>query len=490
MSIPPPRWPGLPALGGGALAVLYIVFYLAYPATPGGTLEPCCFRGWIDWGDQGFYYRSARALWSGDLDEGQHWYPLGYPLLGAPFTFLGNHPFFFVDLIALIAAYAGFIAFARRIGVSPAMAAFLFLLTTCADTVMFEQWVIPWTTTPAAAVIWGLLAIGAGHLQGDRRPLLLGVLAGALPLLRPTDAVLSAICLAWLAVADLVAKRLRPRDVLLVSAGVAVPLLPYLALHLAVYGPHLSKYMIVSRMMGFTTHDLIWRAYVLLIEPRQWFFDGHGLMQHRQWLLFGFAGAVWILRRGGPAAMLGACLIAQFVLYLCYVDLLPTGLWKYMNIHYFKWMFPGFGLLAWLLLQALVRRRPSAWATLTAIFLLSCVQVTPRPAGPLEPAKMVDIPGPKATEADTTLELALFVVDDLGIAPNAVMMRAFPFPEGDGVRLIGIRRDLVGEIRRGFSPGPDISTASGPQRRWAEHVGFGYPCWLLLRACKKSAAWP
>jgi len=485
------RWLGSPAICGAALlAVLYTGFYLANPATPGNNPDPCCIHGWIDWGDQQLYYRSARALWAGDLDPAQHFIPLGYAILAAPFTFLGSHAFFLVDLIALVAVYAAFIVFAGRIGVSPAVAAVLFLLTCCADTFLFEQWVIPWMTTPAAAFIWGLLAVSAGHLQGDRRPFLLGLLAGALPSVRPIDGMVGGICLAWVALADLRSGRLRWRDVLLVTAGVAVPVLLYLALHLAIYGPHLTQYMLISRLIGFTVHNLVWRVYVLLIEPRQWFFSGQGLMQHRQWLLFGFAGALWALRRGAAAALLAACLIAYGVLYLCYVDLLPTGLWKYMNVNYFKWMFPGFGLLAWLLLGELFRRQRLAWAALAAVFLLSCIRVTPRPAGPHELANMVDIPGPAATDADTMLETRLSVVDDLGVAPNLFVMRAFPFPSGDGVRLIGLRRDFLGTVKRGISPGPDISVATGPQRRWAEHIGFGYPCWLFLRACKKSAAWP
>jgi hypothetical protein len=484
-------WRITPAtMAGFLLTILYTGFYLGNPATPGNQSDPCCITGWIVWIDQGLYYKSAAALAAGNLDPALHWYPLGYAVLAAPFTFLGSHPFFFVDLIALIAAYTAFILFARRVAVPPGMAAVLFLLTSCADTAVFEQWAIPWTSTPAAAVIWGLLAISAGHLQGDRRPFLLGVLAGSLPLLRPTDAIVCVICLAWCAVADLRSGRLRWRDVLLVAAGIAMPVLPYLALHLAIYGPQPSQYMLGSRVVGFTVHNLVWRAYVLLIEPRQWFFSGQGLMQHRQWLLFGFAGAFWALRRGDAVALLAACLIAYGGLYLCYVDLLPTSLWTYKAIHYFKWTFPGLGLLAWLLLGALFRRQRLAWTALAVVFLLSCIRVTPRPADSHELANMVDIPGPAATDGDTMMEPRLFVVDDLGIVQNVTVMRAFPFPSGDGVRLIGLRRDFLGTIKRGFSVGPDIAASTGPQRRWAEQIGFGYPCWLFLRACKKSAAWP
>jgi hypothetical protein len=249
--------------------------------------------------------------------------------------------------------------------------------------------------------------------------------------------------------------------------------------------------MVMSRQIGFTVHNPIWRAYVLLIEPRQWFFEGQGLMRRMPWLLFGFSGAVWALRRGGAASLLAACLLAYGILFTCYVDLLPTSLWKYKNIHYFKWTFPGLGLLAWLLLGALFRRQKFAWAVLGAVFLVSCVRVMPRPAGPDELANVVDIPGPAATEANTTMEALFTVIDDLGPVENIHVMRAYPFPAGDGVRLVGLRRDFLGEVKRGFSAGPDLSAATQPQRRWAEHIGFGYPCWLPPSStCKKSKPLP
>jgi hypothetical protein len=485
------RWLKSPAICGGfLLAVLYAGFYLANPATPGNRFDPCCITGWIGWGDQGLYYKSTMALAAGNLDPALHWYPLGYALLAAPFAFLGNHPFFPVDLVSLIAAYAAFILFAHRIGISSTIAALIFLLTSCADSIVFEQWAIPWNTTPAAAVIWGLLAVGASWLQGRRRPLLLGLLAGALPLIRPTDGIVSAICLLWIAVADLRGGRLKWRDAILVMVGVAVPILPYLALHLAIYGLNPTQYMLNSRAVGFTMHNPIWRAYVLLIEPRQWFFTGQGLMRRMPWLLFGFAGALWAWRRGGASALLSACLIAYCTLFLCYVDLLPTGLWNYKNIHYFKWALPGFGLLVWLLLGELFRKRPLAWGALAAVLLLSCIRVTPRPAGPDELANVVDIPGPAATEGNTTMRPQLMVTDELGALPNIMTMRAFPFPSGDGVRLIGLRRDFLGTVQ--WVPGLALDMPAGapPQRRWAEHIGFGYPCWLPPGSCKKLVVGP
>jgi hypothetical protein len=469
---------------GFLLVILYVGFYLANPATPGNRFDPCCITGWIGWWDQGRYYDSTRALAAGNLDPGQHWYPLGYAILAVPFHFLGNHPFFPVDLISLLVAYTAFILFAVRVGVSASIAAAIFLLTSCLDSILFEQWAIPWNTSPSAALIWTLLAVGAAHLQGGRRPFLLGILAGALPAIRPTDAILGAICLAWLAVADLRASRLTMRACALAAAGAAVPVLLYGALYLEIYGLHPTAYMLNSQNIGFTIHNPIWRAYVLLIEPRQWFFAGQGLLNRIPWLIFGFAGALWAWRRAGALALLSACLTAYCLLFLCYVDLLPTGLWRYLNIHYFKWTLPGFGLLAWLLLGELRLRGQTAWGALAIVLLLSCIRVTPRPASADEPAAAVDLMGIAATEGNTTMNPELIAIDTSGAAPNITTMRAFPLPDGDGARLIGLRRDFSGPVV--WAPDHGLSQKAGaPQFRWAEAIGFGYPCWLPPYPCKK-----
>jgi len=474
------------AWGATALVLLYAGFYLGDPATPGNRFDACCIKGWIGWTDQGLYYASAAAFATGNLESSQHWYPLGYALLAAPFGFLRSHRFFLVDLACLMITYRAFLAFARRAGLSAIAAVVIFLLTICLDPRLFKQWAIPWNTSPAAAAIWTLLAVGAAHLQGRRRPFLLGVLACAIPAFRPTDAIIGAVCLSWLAAADLRSSRLRWRDVMLVTAGVGTVALPYAALHLAIYGPRMSSYMLNSRSVGFTLHDPVWRAFVLLIEPRRWFFAGQGLIERVPWLLLGFAGTFTAWRRGGAPALLAACLTAYCLLMLSYVDLLPTGLWRYFNIHYFKWTLPGFGLLAWLLVRDLRGHSRLAWGALAIVLMLSCVRVIPRPAAPNEAAVAVDIPGPPETEKDTTMTPSLAAVDAVGLLQNVTVMRAFPLPGGDGVRLIGLRRDLQGDVRWAEGHGLPMPANPLPQQRWAEKISFGYPCWLPPHPCKKE----
>ena len=476
--------------GAFLLTLLYIGYYLGDPATPGNRFDACCASGWIGWWDQGRYYESAGALAAGNLDPARHWYPLGYAVLAAPFGFLRSHPFFPVDLVNLLSTYAAFILFARRVAITATVAAIIFLLTGCLDSMLFKQWAIPWNTSPSAALIWGLLAVSAAYLQGQRRPFLLGALAGALPLIRPTDGIIGAICLVWLAATDLRAARLRRRDLGLIIAGLALPVLPYAALYLAIYGLHPTAYMINSGNIELTVHNPIWRACVLLIEPRQWFFAGSGILSRIPWLLLGFAGALWAWRKGGVLALLSVCLTAYCLFFLCYIDLLPTGLWRYFNVHYFKWTLPGFGLLGWLLLGDLRLRRRTAWVALAVVLILSCIRVTPRPAVPNEPAVAVDIPGPAATEGNTTMNPELAVADADGVISNITMMRAFPFPSSNGVRLIALRRDFADPVDWRAGHGLDMPAGAPPQRRWAESIAIGFPCWLPPHICRKPVSAP
>ncbi len=276
------------------------------------------------------------------------------------------------------------------------------------------------------------------------------------------------------------------RDIALVVAGLALPILPYAALYLVIYGLHPTAYMINSGSIGLTLHNPVWRAYVLLIEPRQWFFAGEGVLERIPWLLFGFAGALWAWRRGAALALLSVCLIAYCLFFLCYVDLLPTGLWRYFNIHYFKWTLPGFGLLGWRLLGELRLGGRTAWAALAVVFLLSCIRVTPRPAGAEEAANVVDMPGPAATEGNTTMNPELAIARCVGDDPQHHRDAGLPATVGrrgaaDRVEAGFHRRSRMDYRARRMGAG-HAGGRGFLQRRWAEQIGFGYPCWLPLHA--------
>ena len=143
-----------------------------------------------------------------------------------------------------------------------------------------------------------------------------------------------------------------------------VPLMAYGALYLAIYGPHLSEYMRVAGAIGSARfHNFGLKALFIFVDPRAWIGGGEGLLQRCPWLVLGLAGIPVALRRPVPA-MLAVALVVHEILYLSYIDLLPTRFWRYDNVHYWLFAFPGFALLGFLLLRDLYRpgggRRPAA----------------------------------------------------------------------------------------------------------------------------------
>jgi hypothetical protein len=259
--------------------------------------------------------------------------------------------------------------------------------------------------------------------------------------------------------------------------------LPIAALHLAIYGLAQSSYMRSSAQIGFTLHDLGWKAYVLLLDPYPWFADGQGLLQRAPWIALGMAGLVPALVQGPKTRMLAAMLIVHGVLYVAYADLWPTGLWRFLNIHYFVWAIPGYALLAGLLLRDLARpgrTRRVAWASLVATTIVLCVRVLPKAVPDDRPAKAVDFAGPLPPFIDTFLMGRLALRDGRGVLHDYTDFRALLYP--GGVRVMALRRDLVGPIEWLPGDAPQGFEGTHPGVRWTTSIRLVWPPQWLQQA--------
>jgi hypothetical protein len=445
------------------------------------------------------YLRASQAFAAHDLDPAKHWYPAGYALLGAPFMrAMPMHPFYFVDLACLCAAFLGFAAVARRFGVGLYWSFALFLLPF-ADHRMLDSWVAPWSSTPVAAMLWLLLALVGAKLAEERPRLwrvgMIGVLAALVAAFRPTDLVAAGCIVGVALVHDLVRRQLRWQTLFALAAGGGAVLAAYVALYWSIYGWHLSGYMAVSRTLGFYFGNLGFKAYVLLIDPQSWFgFDAEnwhqGLLLRAPWLVLGLAGfAVAPLCLRGPARWLAAALIvatvAHIVLYLSYTDLLATGIWRYWNIHYLKWLYPGMALLGLIALRELATgRRYIAFASVVAALLVTSVRIVPKPAAANEPYRMAEVIGPRHSWTEAYFELPT-LQDSQGRLPTLQAVRATPLT--NGLRVWAIRRDMSGPL----SWAPDAGDGLGPitgQRHFRAALRFGWPCYLVPRSCSVASA--
>jgi hypothetical protein len=75
----------------GLTLVLTAVFLIAHSHYTGLPAAGAETGGWRGWADQSRYIEAARAWAAWDLTPARHWYPPGYPLMGAPFLRITPH---------------------------------------------------------------------------------------------------------------------------------------------------------------------------------------------------------------------------------------------------------------------------------------------------------------------------------------------------------------------------------------------------------------
>ncbi len=344
---------------------------------------------WNGWADQELYVQAARAWAHGHLDPSLHHYPPGYALIAAPFVYLTpSQPFLVPDLMCSGGALILFTRVARRM--APCMphvdaaAALSFLVSTAVGGHAVNNWVVPWTTTPAAPLLLLCLLFALRYDAGGKpRDLsMLGLAGGLCAMVRPTDAALVfAICSVFCAVTLLAS---RPgyaaviRGVLWLAGGLLLGLLPGIAAHLLVHGFSTGGYVGGSAAVGFEWRLIPLRWVTLAISPRPLFPQGTGMLAVFPWLLPGIGGMMFSAASKRPPAaanrLVAVTVCCYWLLYLSYRDLHTYGLWRFHNIHYFKWTFPFLAFWTVVLARAIVASA-TRWvglAALAAATLLFC----------------------------------------------------------------------------------------------------------------------
>jgi hypothetical protein len=202
-------------------------------------------------------------------------------------------------------------------------------------------------------------------------------------MVRPTDAALvCAVCAGYCGM-ELLASRpgyaAMLRAALYLAAGLLFGLLPGAAAHLLVHGFSAGTYVGGSAAVGFDWRLIPLRWVTLAISPRPLFPQGTGMLAVFPWLLPGIAGmALAALAARGEAAaasrLVAVTICLYWMLYLSYRDLHSYGLWRFNNVHYFKWTWPFLAFWTVLLARAAIARatRRSALAALAAATLLFC----------------------------------------------------------------------------------------------------------------------
>ena len=464
---------------------------------------------WWAWWDQGKYLDAARAWAEGNLDPAQHWYLPGYPLLGAPFVrLMPAQPFEIPDALCLLATLwlftrlAGWLAPNRRW--MPGVAALVFLAANVFWTRLMDAWITPWTTTPAAPLTLAALLATIAFMERprSRSAFAAGVLGASVGLFRPADAVALILSIApFIAGATLLSEGTSWQRVRMIGCAALGGLIVgsiLLATHAAIYGFARSPYLIESGRIGFEWRLIPIRWVTLFISPRPLFAEGYGLARTFWWIVPGLAGIVVALTTSRRIALARHALVIATVLlhcayYLAYRDLHPTGLWRFNNYHYFKWVIPVFDLYA-TLLPILIVRSARSWrlvatavATIVAAF---CWQARFVP----EETGSVEIAGPHAlritdgfprvssgimVKANASFEAAYFGRHEMRIGDQTfhVYSDFRIFPEGDLVLIVPLRPMPPGVADITLDSGVTIDQAAMPIAG-TQRVVPSLPCWF------------
>ena len=341
---------GLGAIFAAILASLYLLFYFLQSERPNpvsGSL------GWLGWFDQGWYFTSANSLSNLRFEDTHHWYPIGYPLLGAFFfKLLGPHLFLIVNLTSFLAFFTFFYrTFREYLGSWLTFLTFLVALLIPVEiqvphSVRFPiatQFIIPWNSIPVAAIYAYLIyhSLPLSPPVTSAKSGVIGALVGALFFLRPVDLVaLLPLSIAFLS--KLSHQTSHRREALWAVSGFYATFGPLLLLSLYIHGSLNSDYVQTSKNIGLDFSRVLERFALLFIDATPIFGTKENpLIELQPWLPLAlpfFTSWAYLDRRVG-GTIVSTALLSLFT-YLGYNDLLPTNLFKFNVIHYFVWLLP------------------------------------------------------------------------------------------------------------------------------------------------------
>lgn len=370
------------------IAFAYVAVYFFIPATPGNAPHAHPL-GWWGWFDQGKYLLSANAFAQLDFSPDKHFYPPLYSLVGAIFLkWSSGHPYFVLNLLAMLWFVYVFIRYSDQY--IPRWGSVALLLgTTILSYTIFENYVIPWTSTLSVALLaTGFLGlVWLREVRSGTRARVSGLQAffvatclGLLVPTRPGDAVVGGVIGLGLLLAYWQTYRVSIERVprvsqflLLTAAGSILGPLLFFGFNSYVFGSLSGSYMQVAGANGFFPADLPEKFFSIWLDGFALYGESKtGLTERYPWLYLSLAGLAWVIIRGDLLLRTVAlAIILLFVLYLPYGDLLPNGIWRYKNIHYFKWTFPFLALFAVLLVKDVwsTLRQRAKWVTPTLVLI-------------------------------------------------------------------------------------------------------------------------
>lgn len=481
----------------------YCFFYLLQPDLPGNN--PTSPQGWWGWFDQGQYLKGALALHNLNFSPENHYYPPLFPFLGSLFiSRLPMHPFFFVDGAAFLFFTYCFIKVSTRY-VGFWLSTLLLAISVYFNPVIMSTFVIPWSTACTIGVISFAIVQLNNIVVTEKikfsniltRGVFISLAFGLLFLGRPVDALLAAvffpslILLTFYKLSGYSFKEKAYKCVTLSLVLLTGPVLSacvFALFNLKVFGSAFDGYFhSTAGSSGYFPFEIVKKTISLVSDSFTLYLEPHAsIFSHYPWLTISVVGMIIALWRGDLLLRtLLAAIILHFSLYAPYGDLLPNGVWRYQNIHYFKWMFPYLAMFAWLAVKWAMGEKDAQWKNRVARFiavaiiavLVSSLSLASHKNNPEsvrvqdwtldtnvnnQPTDFIDVNGVSGGFTDVYFGAHQLWLD--GVHLNVVKdYRILPYP--DGVRILFNQTRTPGQVKIDFDhrlhAGEKVSVAAG-----------------------------
>ena len=481
------------------------------------------FAGWLADFDQSKYYEAARAWYALDLAPERHYYLPGYPMMAAPFVgLLGVHAFFPVNLASLLAVCYFVLRTCDELRLSRIAGLFALLVSVIWQPAIRIAYAMPWSSTPVAALEAAIVFL---FLKADRSRtdfVLMGILGGLIPMIRPLDLLplapiylfLAGEALYGLRATQPPAARRLPRlgDIAACVGGGAAALAVGVLSYSAVHGLSPSPYISISTAIGSEYSQALVKFYAIFIDPISIYTAGdkgdcEAILHRMPWMLFGFCGVVAAILQRNRLSAVALWIVLHIVVYVSYTDLIPTGVWRFWNIHYFKPILPFLALLAWTFVAGFAERESwkrhlgiaVAAMVLSSLHLdlvpLAIAQSRPRDNRGFElvlsetaPVKAIDIPGASADFPEVFWRGARLTVDGTPLRNYGGLgfdLRAVPAPWGVRIVLLEPHKGqrFTGQLLGKVALPADYARFITASRL---RLGFGWPRWWWPESDRKA----
>jgi hypothetical protein len=378
----------------GLVACLYILAYLGHPVLPGNSRYPL---GWWGWWDQGKYLESAAAIAQGTLGKDAYLYPLGYPLLAAPFyCFAPKHAFFLPNLFLVLGCLALYYKLARRLVSALEALLLIFVFLFFYRGLLRDTLVVPWNTIPTQFLSYAVFALLCFHKPSPREVYAASMCVAAACLFRISEFASLLPCLA-IGILSLRDTRRMLRAACFAAGLIGFSVVSILLINRTIFGSWRTPYDLILAKIGFAGYPLLWKCYLLFVDGAPVLREPDQMMlSHFPWLFLCVPALCYVLQRYGRQALgMILAIVLSFGLYLSYNDFWPTNIYRYLLIHYLVWTFPLLALLLYAGLKGAWSTRLGRWSFLSIPLLLaaiSFVSLREKTLGRFSPANAAVIP--------------------------------------------------------------------------------------------------